>query len=150
MKACLIPLFIAAAGTCCAGAAAQTSPYDAVAKLPPAGRASQITISNGPAPERVEKDWAILRWTTNNPGGADEHFAVAHFGTTPDQLDQTAKSPIRINRYHPDTIFRVLVVNLKPNTTYYYTVDSMGSDGVDDHVKSSVLHFTTPSQPSRD
>lgn len=32
---------------------------------------------------------------------------------------------------------------LKPETTYYYTVDSMGADG-NDGVKGSVRHFTTP------
>jgi phosphodiesterase/alkaline phosphatase D-like protein len=146
MKASLFPFFLAVAGVCCAGAAAQTNPYQATAQLPPANRASQVTISQGPAPERVDNNWAILRWTSNNPGGADEHFAVAHFGTSPNQLDQTAKSHIRLNRSHSDTIFRVRLLGLQPNTTYYYTVDSMGGDGVDDHVKSPVLHFTTTAQ----
>lgn len=146
MKASLIPFFIAVAGTCCAGATAQSNPYAATAQQPPAGRASQVTITEGPAPERVESNWAILRWTSNNPGGADEHFAIAHFGIDPNQLDQTAKSHIRLNRSHPETTFRVRLLQLKPNTTYYYTVDSMGGDGTDDHVKSPVLHFTTTTQ----
>jgi hypothetical protein len=32
---------------------------------------------------------------------------------------------------------------LKPQTTYYYKVTSMGSDGQSDGVESSVNHFTT-------
>lgn len=145
MKAYLIPFVMAAASLCSAGAAAQTNPYQATAEQPPAAKASHVTITDGPATESVQSNWAILRWTSNNPGGADEHFAVAHFGTSPDQLDQTAKSHIRLNRNHSDTVFRVRLLGLKPNTTYYYTVDSMGGDGIDDHVKSPVLHFTTPS-----
>ena len=39
-----------------------------------------------------------------------------------------AKSHIRLNMPHPNTIFRVRVDGLKPGTTYYYTVDSTGPD----------------------
>jgi hypothetical protein len=33
--------------------------------------------------------------------------------------------------------------DLKPGTTYYYSVASMEASGKDDGVKSSVKHFTT-------
>jgi hypothetical protein len=33
--------------------------------------------------------------------------------------------------------------NLKPQTTYYYTIASMQATGESDGVKSSVNHFTT-------
>lgn len=144
MKRLLAVLLIAASGLCTEGAAAQMTPYQAQPLPPPPGKAAQVKIKQGPAPELIRSDWAILRWTSNNPGGADEHFAVAHFGTDPGHLDQTAKSHIRLNRYHPDTVFRVRLIDLKPKTKYYYTVDSVGGDGVDDHVKSPELNFTTP------
>jgi Purple acid Phosphatase, N-terminal domain len=70
-------------------------------------------------------DLAIIRWTTNSPGGSDDHFAVIHYGTDPMKLSQTAKSHIRLNRGHPQTIFRVRLDGLKPQTTYYYTVTSV-------------------------
>ena len=143
MKAFLFPFFLAAAGMCCAEAAAQVNPYAAEAQLPPAARAAHVRILQGPELERTRGNWAILRWTSNNPGGADEHFAIAHFGTRPNDLDETAKSHIRLNREHSETVFRVLLTGLKPRTTYYYTVDSMGGDGVDDQVKSPEEHFTT-------
>ena len=38
-------------------------------------------------------------------------------------------------------MFRVRMNGLKPETTYYYTVDSMGADGNDDGVKGSVQTF---------
>ena len=62
----------------------------------------------------------------------------------PRKLDLTAASPIRLNPDHSYTVFRVRMTGLKPETTYYYTVDSMGADGNDDEVKGSIEHFTTP------
>ena len=115
--------------------------------LPPAQRANHVDITQGPTLELAKDDWAIIRWTSSNPGGDDEHFGVVHFGTSAGDLSQTAKSHIRLNRSHPDTVFRVMLNNLKPGTTYYYTVDSMGGNGTDDQVQSSVQKFTTPTAP---
>ncbi|MGB0124144.1 MAG: fibronectin type III domain-containing protein [Silvibacterium sp.] len=36
------------------------------------------------------------------------------------------------------------VDGLKPKTTYYYSVGSMGGNGRVDPVNSAVYHFTTP------
>jgi phosphodiesterase/alkaline phosphatase D-like protein len=66
-----------------------------------------------------------------------------HYGTNPKDLSQTAKSPIRLNPGHPDTVFRVRMEDLKPGTTYYYKVNSMEANGKDDGVKSMVKRFTT-------
>jgi hypothetical protein len=93
--------------------------------------------------ERVDPDFAIIRWTSNNPGGSPEHFGVVHYGTSPKELSQTAKSPIRLNPSHSYTVFRVRMDDLKPATTYYYKVDSVESNGNGDGVKSPVKHFTT-------
>jgi phosphodiesterase/alkaline phosphatase D-like protein len=111
---------------------------------PPAPKTAHVEITKGPALEIAHDDLAIIRWTTNNPGGDDDHYAVAHYGTDPNDLSQTAKNHIRLNQSHPDTIFRVRLQPLKPDTTYYYKVTSMGYDGVSDGVESSVNHFTTP------
>jgi hypothetical protein len=112
--------------------------------LPPNKRAEHVKIISGPALEIAYNDMAIVRWTTTNPGGADDHFAIAHYGTNPHDLSQTAKSHIRLNRAHPETIFRVRMLGLKPQTTYYYWVTSVGADGTSDGVKSPVNQFTTP------
>jgi len=111
---------------------------------PPAPKAAHIGITKAPALEIAHDDLAIIRWTTTNPGGDDDHYAVAHYGTDPEDLSQTAKNHIRLNRGHPETIFRVRIQGLKPDTTYYYKVTSMGYDGVSDGVESPVNHFTTP------
>ena len=112
--------------------------------LPPAKKAEHVVIIKGPALELALDDLAIVRWTSTNPGGDDEHFAVAHYGTDPNHLSQTTKSHIRLNRTHPETIFRVRIPGLKPQTTYYYWVTSMGGNGTNDGVKSAVNKFTTP------
>lgn len=111
---------------------------------PTTKKASRVRITHGPEIERADPDFAIIRWTSNNPGGSPEHYGVVRYGTKPTKLDQSAKSPIRLNPGHSYTVFRVRMAGLKPRTTYYYKVDSMEANGNADGVKSGVKHFTTP------
>ena len=117
--------------------------------LPPAKKAARVEITQGPALEMARDDMAIIRWTTNNPGGTDVHFAVVYYGTDPEDLSQKAQSQIRLNRGHPETVFRARVVGLKPRTTYYYKVTSTESNGKSDGVESPVNQFTTPGPGER-
>jgi phosphodiesterase/alkaline phosphatase D-like protein len=66
-----------------------------------------------------------------------------HYKTDPKDLSQTAKSPIRLNPDHAETVFRVRIEGLQPKTTYYYTVDSMEANGKGDGVASEVKTFKT-------
>jgi hypothetical protein len=111
--------------------------------LPPA-KAMRSQITQGPELELANGYLTIIRWTTNNPGGSDEHFGVVHYGTDPKNLSETAKSHIRLNRGHSDTVFRVRLGALKPKTTYYYKVTSIASNGKSDGEESAVKRFTTP------
>ena len=111
--------------------------------IPSAKKASHVQITEGPALESAQDTWAIITWTSSNPGGSDEHFGVVHYGTDPKDLSQTAKSHIRLNQQHSYTVFRVRVLKLQPLTTYYYTVDSMDPNGTSDGVKSPVKQFAT-------
>ena len=104
---------------------------------------ARVSITRGPELESADDKSAIIRWTSNNPGGTDEHYGVVHYGTNTQELSRTAKSHIRLNRNHSYTIFRVRVDGLTPRTTYYYTVDSMEANGKRDGVKSTVKKFTT-------
>ena len=115
---------------------------------PTTKRAAGVRLKRGPEIERADPDFAIIRWTSNNPGGSPVHYGVVRFGTDRRKLNQTAKSPIRLNPGHTETIFRVRVYDLKPGTTYYYTVDSMEANGKGDQVRSSVKRFTTPQSRS--
>src|ERR1700687_2521053 len=88
--------------------------------LPPQKRAEHVEITKAPELEIAYDDTVIVRWTATNPRGDDEHYGVVHYWTDPEDLSQTAKGHIRINRTHPETMFRVRMVHLKPQTTYYY------------------------------
>jgi len=130
------------AGAAAAGGLLFCSPVVAQ-NPPPQPRVEHVEIVKGPALEISHDDVAIVRWTTNNPRGDDDHYSVIHYGTDPNDLSQTAKNHIRLNQSHPETIFRVRMDGLKPATTYYYKVTSIGYDGVSDGVESSVRQFTT-------
>src|SRR5438128_10291627 len=110
----------------------------ATQESPTTKKAPRVQITRGPEIERADPGFAIIRWTTNNPGGSPVHYGVVHYGTNPKDLSQIAKNPIRLNPDHSHTIFRVRMDGLKPRTTYYYTVDSMEATGRSDAVKSTV------------
>src|ERR1700730_94720 len=110
---------------------------------PPTPKAARVRITQGPELELAKEYLTIIRWTTNNPGGLPDHFGIVRYGTDPNNLSQTAKSPIRLNPNHPSTIFRVRIQGLKPATTYYYTVESEEANGTSDGVTSPVNKFTT-------
>jgi len=111
---------------------------------PPTPKAARVRITQGPELEMAKEYLTIIRWTTNNPGGLPDHFGIVRYGTDPNNLSQTAKSPIRLNLSHPSTIFRVRIQGLKPATTYYYTVESEEANGTSDGVTSPVNKFTIP------
>src|SRR5258708_15967643 len=91
--------------------------------ISPAKRVAHVQIKKGPALELARNNWAIISWTSNNPGGSDDHWAVVHFGTDPQNLSQMAKSHIRLNQSHPDTVLRVRVLGLGPGTPHHYPGD---------------------------
>ena len=130
MRCMLLAIAVAAIGL------AQESPTTA--------KAARVRITLGPEIELAKENLTIIRWTINNPGGSPVHYGVVHYGTDPKDLSQTAKNPIRLNPDHPSALFRVRMDDLKPRTTYYYTVASMEATGEDDGVKSTIKQFTTP------
>jgi phosphodiesterase/alkaline phosphatase D-like protein len=141
-------LLLTLATTAMVGSLLSSTPT--VAQLvPPAKKAERVEITHGPALELARDDFAIIRWTTNNPGGTEVHFGVVYYGTDPTDLSQMAKSPIQLNRGHAETMFRVRVADLKLRTTYYYRVTSTESNGKSDGVESPVNQFTTPSPGER-
>jgi asparagine N-glycosylation enzyme membrane subunit Stt3 len=111
--------------------------------IPSAKKAAHVRIIKGPETEMTRNDLTIIRWTSSNPGGSPEHFAVVHYGTDPKNLTQTAKSHIRLNQGHSYTVFRVRIVDLQPKTTYYYKVDSADASGRSDGVASPIRTFAT-------
>ena len=111
---------------------------------PTTPESERVRIILGPRIELAREHLTIINWTTNNPGGSPVHYGIVHYGTDPHNLNEIAKSPIRLNPDHRLTVFRVRIDDLKPQTTYYYKVDSMQASGKSDGVKSPFAHFTTP------
>jgi Tfp pilus assembly protein PilW len=114
---------------------------DAVMAAVPTHQGAQLTA--GPELESASDTSAIIRWTTVNPGGTVLHYGVVHYGTDAENLTQVAQSPNRRDPSHPDMIFRVRIMRLNSNTTYYYTVESTSATGGSDGVSSSVKTFKT-------
>jgi len=112
---------------------------------PTTPKTAQVRIIQRPKIEFAKEHLTIINWTTNNPGGSPVHYGIVHYGTDPNSLIETAKSPIRLNPAHSSTVFRVRLDKLEPQTTYYYTVDSMEASGKSDGARSPVKHFTPPS-----
>ena len=109
----------------------------------------RVRITKGPEIEMSKTFLTIISWTTSNPGGSPEHYGVVHYGTDPKNLNEAARSPIRLNLDHASTVFRVRLDNLRPGTTYYYIVGSMEANGTDDGAKSAVKQFLTPGESQR-
>jgi phosphodiesterase/alkaline phosphatase D-like protein len=97
----------------------------------------------GPELESATDASAIVRWTGPNPGGTALHYGVVRYGTSASNLTEVAKSPNRRNPSNPDMTFRVRIMGLKPHTTYYYTVESVGATGVSDGRSGPVKTFQT-------
>jgi hypothetical protein len=114
---------------------------DAVRAAVPAHKASRLIAR--PELESATDSSAIIRWTTINPGGTALHYGVVHYGTDAGNLTQVAQSPNRRSPSLPDMVFRVRLMSLNSNTTYYYKVESTGATGASDGVSSSVKTFKT-------
>src|SRR5260370_39795767 len=110
---------------------------------PITARAKRVQISEGPEIAVAGPYLTVIRWTVNNPGGLPVHYAVVHYGTDRKDMSQTAKNSIRLNPYHSSTVFRVNLYDLRPKTTFYYTVESIDSSGKSDGVTSPIRTFTT-------
>ena len=110
---------------------------------PASTKAARMHIIKGPVLESATDHSAIIRWTTNTGSSAIEH-SVVHYGTDPKNLSRRAESLNRWNQNLPYMIHRVSVMNLTPQTTYYYTVESVRGDGTPLGGRSNTINqFTT-------
>jgi hypothetical protein len=110
----------------------------------PAGKdVGRIQIIKGPALESATDDSAIITWTTKS-GGVVIERSVVHYGTDRKNLNRRADSLNRSNQNLSFMIHRVYVINLMPQTTYYYTVESERGDHKPLGEPSKTVHqFTT-------
>ncbi len=99
---------------------------------------NQLTITDGPRIEYVGANIAEIAWTTSTGGST-----VIRYGTSPNNLNQTAEAPYASGQGSAHVTHRVKIHNLQPNTTYYFAVDSGQGQGTGTEAKSSVQSFTT-------
>lgn len=115
----------------CAMAWAQTKPAQT--------KAQAERITNGPVVKEETKDSAQISWSTDAPGSS-----VVKYGTSPNRLNETAEEPWGGKREsNGDYNHTVWVKNLKPNTTYYYKVETGQGLGTGTEADSGTGQFRT-------
>jgi len=97
-----------------------------------------VKIVDGPRVEGVGPTWAVIAWTTNTGGST-----LVRYGTNVNSLSQTSQSAYADNEKTKAQNHRVHLKNLKPNTKYFFVVDSGQGEGTGSEAKSSVAEFTT-------
>ena len=100
-------------------------------------RAERIT--NGPLVKETTRNSAEIAWSTDAPGSS-----VVKYGTSPQALTETAEKPWGGSREsNGDYNHTVWVKNLKPNTTYYYMVETGQGKGTGTEAQSQAQEFHT-------
>ena len=96
------------------------------------GAQTAFKITSGPIFESVGKDTVVISWSTTARSSS-----IVRYGANPDQLDQVAQAPWGQERH------RVTVRGLKPDTRYYFQVESAQAEGSGLSAKSNVAPFRT-------
>jgi hypothetical protein len=133
---CLLQLPGQPMQTASPASAPQASPQrPSVQQIPvaPMGTSNNaVQITNGPVVENVTDTTAEIAWSTNVNSGT-----ALHYGTDPSHLDQTAGMP------WGGFTHRVLISNLKPNTTYYFKAESGQGQGTGTLAETAQASFQT-------
>jgi hypothetical protein len=96
-------------------------------------------ITNGPLVKETTKNSAEIAWSTDAPGSS-----VVKYGTSPNALTHTAEKPWGgAKEPNGDYNHTVWVKNLKPNTTYYYKVETGQGKGTGTEADSKAEEFRT-------
>jgi hypothetical protein len=101
---------------------------------PPMQAGQDIRITNGPILEEVTPNAVVVAWGTDVPSNSRVWYA-----TDKNNLTHVAESPANGSNTH-----RVRIDNLRPNTTYYFQVESSQRGGNRGQAESEgVLSFRT-------
>jgi len=103
------------------------------------GKHEAERITNGPDVKETTRDSAEISWSTDNPGSS-----VVKYGTSPNAFDHKAEKPWGGTREsNGDYNHTVWVKNLKPNTTYYFKVETGQGLGTGTQADSRTGEFHT-------
>jgi hypothetical protein len=100
-----------------------------------AAQENALRITNGPVIEAVSNRSVVIAWSTNAGGSS-----VVKYGTSPNNLDRTAKSPDVEGGSGPH---RVKVEPLEGATTYYFQVISGQGQARGAEAKSDIVQVRT-------
>lgn len=96
-------------------------------------------ITNGPVVKEETRNSAEISWSTDAPGSS-----VVKYGTSPNALNETAEQPWGGKREsNGDYNHTVWAKNLKPNTAYYYKVETGQGLGTGTEADSRTGQFHT-------
>jgi len=101
-------------------------------------REAPVRIIDGPRVEAVGSDWAVIAWTTNSASSS-----VVRYGSDRNRLDQMGESPYADNDNTRNQTHRVRLKNLRPNSTYFFMVDSGQGEDTGTEARSQVGEFRT-------
>ncbi len=96
---------------------------------------NQIIITEGPVIEFLDSNNAEIAWSTNLPAST-----LVRYGEDPNALVKTAAAPWGQHTH------RLTLHDLKPNTTYYFVVESAEAQGVGTMAKSAEAQLSTPGE----
>lgn len=95
----------------------------------------RVYLTKGPVMEYITRRSAIVAWSTNVRASS-----IVRYGTDPNNLNLTAQAP-----WGQET-HRVEIRNLKPDTKYYFVVESAQAEGSGTLAKSNSAPFMTVSR----
>ncbi|SRR5258706_205869 len=96
-------------------------------------------ITNGPLVKQTTETSAEIAWSTAAAGSS-----IVRYGTDPNNLSQVAEKPWGgTHEPNGDYNHTVWVKNLRPNTTYYFVVETGQGRGTGTGAQSQVQQFQT-------
>jgi phosphodiesterase/alkaline phosphatase D-like protein len=96
-------------------------------------------ITNGPVAKDVQGTTAEIAWSTDAQGSS-----IVKYGTSPTSLNQTAEAPWGgTKEANGDFNHTVWLKDLKPNTNYYYRVETTQGAGTGTQTESQAREFHT-------
>ena len=98
----------------------------------------RVRIVNGPNVEGVGRDFAVIAWSTNT--GAS---SIVRYGTSPNNLDQTAEGPYADQVGSHNNPHRVRLQGLRPGTHYFFRVESGQGQRTGSEAEGRTGEFTT-------
>ena len=96
-------------------------------------------ITDGPRVKQTTRNSAEIAWSTTAAGSS-----VVRYGSSPDALSQIAEQPWGgSHEQNGDFNHTVWVKNLRPDTTYYFVVDTGQGRGTGTGAQSRIQEFHT-------